>query len=322
MTVSLALANIGATDTTNLVGTLQASGGVTQITTPQATYGRLVHGGAAVSANFTFTASPTNVGPVIATLQLEDGPNSLGSVAFTFGTTTFANLAAIIIPDHGPATPYPSTINVSGASGVISKLTVALMGVTHTFPDDIGALLLGPSGRKVILMADTGGGHSISNLTLTFDDSSPNSLPHTTQIVSGTYKPTSFDPTGGSFPSTPAGPPATTLAAFNGTNPNGTWSLYVFDDAPGDSGNIAGGWSLTFSPPPPQLTGNISASTGLFQITVSGQPGLAYVIQASTNLNAWVPLFTNTVPLSGSFTFSDPNTHAFKYQFYRAQRAP
>src|SRR6185295_17857929 len=31
------------------------------------------------------------------------------------------------------------------------------------------------------------------------------------------------------------------------SNPNGVWSLYIFDDAGGDAGSMAGGWSLTFT---------------------------------------------------------------------------
>ena len=54
-------------------------------------------------------------------------------------------------------------------------------------------------------------------------------------------------------PSGPYGTPAprgtSTLGdEFNGTNPNGTWSLYVVTDGAGDgAGSIAGGWSLTFT---------------------------------------------------------------------------
>ena len=36
----------------------------------------------------------------------------------------------------------------------------------------------------------------------------------------------------------------TLLSVFNGVNPNGTWSLYVFDDLGGDIGNFNGGWTL------------------------------------------------------------------------------
>ena len=31
------------------------------------------------------------------------------------------------------------------------------------------------------------------------------------------------------------------------SNPNGAWSLYVFDDSVGDAGNIANGWSLNLT---------------------------------------------------------------------------
>jgi uncharacterized repeat protein (TIGR01451 family) len=37
------------------------------------------------------------------------------------------------------------------------------------------------------------------------------------------------------------------LAAFNGTDPNGTWSLYVADDSTGDAGSIVSGWSLNLA---------------------------------------------------------------------------
>lgn len=37
---------------------------------------------------------------------------------------------------------------------------------------------------------------------------------------------------------------------FNGTDPNGTWQLFVFDDAGGDRGDIAEGWDLTITTNP------------------------------------------------------------------------
>lgn len=40
---------------------------------------------------------------------------------------------------------------------------------------------------------------------------------------------------------------ATLANVFNGTNPNGTWSLYVTDDKLGEVGTIAGGWSVTIT---------------------------------------------------------------------------
>jgi hypothetical protein len=98
-------------------------------------------------------------------------------------------------------------------------------------------------------MSDTGAGNAINNVTLTFDDAAASNLPDSSAIGSGTYKPTDFV-TGDTFPSpAPAGPYGTALSVFNGLNPNGTWSLYVLDDEAGDSGSIAGGWSLNFTFP-------------------------------------------------------------------------
>src|SRR5262249_59378885 len=65
-------------------------------------------------------------------------------------------------------------------------------------------------------------------------------------ITSGTYRPVNVGATD-AFPApapTPSG--AGTLQAFAGTNPNGTWKLYVVDDQTGNAGSIAGGWSVDF----------------------------------------------------------------------------
>jgi PKD repeat protein len=160
-----------------------------------------------------------------------------------------ANTTLIRIPDSGIASPYPSAISVAGLPSNPSKVTVTVTGISHTYPDDLDILLVGPGGQKVLLMSDASGGADANNVTLTFDDAAASNLPDSSGIVSGTYKPTDFEP-GDIFPSpAPAGPYGTTLSAFNGLNPNGTWSLYVLDDAAGDSGSISAGWSLKFSFP-------------------------------------------------------------------------
>jgi uncharacterized repeat protein (TIGR01451 family) len=135
-------------------------------------------------------------------------------------------------------------------------VTVALNGVTHAFPDDIDIILVSPAGQKVVIMSDCGGGHSITNVNLAIDDTAASGLPDSAQIVSGTYKPTDFEPGDNFPPPAPVGPVASTLSAFNGANPNGNWSLYVVDDSAGDAGNISGGWTLaitTISPISPAL---------------------------------------------------------------------
>jgi subtilisin-like proprotein convertase family protein len=179
---------------------------------------------------------------------------------------TFSNSAAIPINDGGGCgsgevsvapglgNPYPSQIMVSGPSGSVTNVTATLTGLTHTFLDDVGVLLVGPSGQSTILMADTGGPNGVDNVNLTFDDAAAAPLPESAP-ASGSYQPTlGTSVVGGgdgcqvpsSFPApAPAGPyGAPSMSVFNGTDPNGTWSLYVIDDTGGDVGSISGGWSL------------------------------------------------------------------------------
>jgi subtilisin-like proprotein convertase family protein len=253
-TVSLALRNTGTGDTSNLVATLLTSGNVTSPSGPQS-YGVLAAGGPAVSRPFTLTAAGTCGGTLVATLALQDGANDLGTTSFSFtlgsvapgGSGTFSNTANITIPSSGSGTPYPSSITVSGLTGSILKVTATLNGFSHQFADDVDILLVGPAGQKVMLMSDAGGGSNVNNLTLTFDDAAPTAVPDGSPLVGGTFRPANYEGTStDTFPAPAPGPPwSTVLAAFNGTNPNGTWRLFVRDDFAGLSGRISGGWRLT-----------------------------------------------------------------------------
>jgi subtilisin-like proprotein convertase family protein len=185
----------------------------------------------------------------------------------------FRNSASIQIADNGPANPYPSHLSVQDLSGNITDLNVRLSGYSHSFPDDVGVLLVGPQGQKALLMSDVGGTNDVNGVILDFDDESSFSLPDEGQITNSTSKPTQgTDPSNPghvvqpTFPSpAPAGPYATSLSAFDGTNPNGIWDLYVVDDSGQDVGQVAGGWGLfinTESPTPqPDTTAPSVTST-------------------------------------------------------------
>jgi subtilisin-like proprotein convertase family protein len=201
-------------------------------------------------------------------LQLQDGATNLGTVSFSVfvGTlvpgapVTFSNPAPITIPSVGVATPYPSNIVVSGLSTSVSKVTVTLSGLTHTFPDDIDILLVSPSGRKMIIMSDAGGLNAVTNVTITLDDAAATAIPDSAALTTGTFRPGNYLTVQDAFAApAPAGPyltpqtggTDTLTSAFTGAaggNPNGTWSLYVVDDAGGDLGTFSGGWSLTLTP--------------------------------------------------------------------------
>jgi subtilisin-like proprotein convertase family protein len=157
--------------------------------------------------------------------------------------------ASVIINQVGAASPYPSTRPVSGLSGPVTDVNVTLTGLTHSFPDDIDALLVGPQGQKALLMSDVGTDLDVNEINLTLDDASPVALPNVEQLVTGIYRPTEFDNANDTFPSpAPAGPYANPpqLSVFNGTNPNGFWSLYLDDDNGSDYGAIAE-WSLSIT---------------------------------------------------------------------------
>jgi subtilisin-like proprotein convertase family protein len=191
-------------------------------------------------------------------------------------TASFSNPTNITINDGGacglndeslnpaPATPYPSPIVVSGVVGNINDVNVSITSLSHTWPDDVGLLLVGPTGARSLLMADAGDGAPVSLVNLTFDQQSGAVLPDNGQIVSGTFRPSVYSsgfPFGcihpASFPApAPAGPYGATLNAFNGTNPNGVWNLFVIDDTGFDVGSINGGWSLTISTATGTLTVN------------------------------------------------------------------
>ena len=226
------------------------------------------------------------------------------------GPTTFTNSAPITITTDTPApptpaTPYPSTITVSGMTGPVSDVDVRLNGFSHATANDVDLLLVGPSGANLVLLSDPGDPSALvgaNNATVTFDDSAPAGVPQS-GIISGTvsYRPTDNDagePAADSFPSpAPAPSSATTLGTFTGTNPNGTWSLYVVDDATGDAGSIAGGWSVTIT------TSAVAASTTT-AVTSSVNPS---TVGQAVTFTATVTSGGNPVT-TGTVTFTEGPT--------------
>ncbi|WP_137791445.1 proprotein convertase P-domain-containing protein [Bacillus sp. E(2018)] len=162
-------------------------------------------------------------------------------------TNRFSNPNVITIPDSGAATPYPSTINVAGLSGTVANVTVTLRNLTHSYLADLQILLVGPQGQNVILMSTVGGFNpGVVNATYTFSDAAVNSMTEAAIPPSGIYKPSSTPPVD-ALPGAPGLPYGTTLSVFNGTNPNGTWRLYVYDQFAADQGAINSGWELTIT---------------------------------------------------------------------------
>jgi hypothetical protein len=116
-----------------------------------------------------------------------------------------------------------------------------------------------------MLMSDVGENNVAANLDLTLDDEAAASLPDATALAAGVFKPTNID-AGDTFPTSAPDPSgaAGALSAFDGTNPNGTWQLYVVDDEGTDTGDFSGGWNLQITtadvPGAPGVTAPASGS--------------------------------------------------------------
>jgi hypothetical protein len=197
-------------------------------------------------------------------------------------SATFSNTAPINFPAGAPVVPYPSSNVVSGVTGLVTSVSATLVNLTHPSPDDIDVLLVGPGGQTVVLMSDAGGSNAVSGTTLTFTDASSVSLPDTTRLLSGTYRPSNYSPAD-SFPSAPAGPYGVNFSGFTGTPANGAWRLFVVRDTGSAVGSIAGGWRLhieSANPPVivshPQSQTVAPGATVTFGVGVSGTPPFGY----------------------------------------------
>lgn len=246
------------------------------------------------------TKTYKNEGLYTVTVKLDDRVGGVTTRTFTLNVATpqaaereltFSNPTPIIIPGDnvptitatrqsgevsssgaatdGPADPYPSVIEVSGITGKIGSARVTIFGLSHTYPADMIVLLVSPSGRAVALMDDVGNGEDAVNANVTFEDGAP-PFP-STAVGPGSY---TFAPSGSTgyeaYPPAPATPYADTLSVLNGDDPNGSWRLYVGDYASGDSGQFAGGWSLTLTTAAGSSSGGIVIGAGAQTAPPSG----------------------------------------------------
>jgi subtilisin-like proprotein convertase family protein len=150
--------------------------------------------------------------------------------------------AALPIPDSGSAGTYPSQITMSGMVGTVIDVSVRLDLVQHGSLEDLDVMLVGPGGQNALVMSDAGAG-AVAGVTLFLDDEGPSELPDSTVPTNGSYRPTNYG-AGDVFPAPAPTPTGSALSVFDGTDPNGTWQLYVVDDSTGSSGSLAGGWKL------------------------------------------------------------------------------
>lgn len=160
---------------------------------------------------------------------------------------TDTNTTQLGFGDDAPA--EQSSMTFSGFETNVADVEVILHRVSHNGSQDMDVVLQGPGGQTAIVMSDAGAGSTAApSATLTLNDQASNQLPSNSALTTGEFQPTNF----GSGDTLQLGnaqlfipDSGSALGVFNGTNPNGVWTLYAFDDdGNGTTGFILGGWTL------------------------------------------------------------------------------
>lgn len=242
-----------------------------------------------------------------AYVQIDATPPVCGGSAVTPARRTFYSThAPLHAHDNEPGGP-----GVDGTIDVPAGASIADVNVTITIetirPPDVDVYLESPMGTIIDVVSDRGSSLAFDITDATFDDSA-------TEFMSSLSGDAPY--TGIWLPDDGAG-----LAAFNGQNPAGTWTLNVRDDA--SSGSGAGGgarlvrWSLDIDagfPAPQEFHGTVSDTAGvnggLASVGMSGDTNVAFVLSpqftpGDLSTTYTVTLINSSQPGSCTITATD-----------------
>jgi uncharacterized repeat protein (TIGR01451 family) len=253
---------------------------------------------------------------------------------------------AVVLPPSPPAPPYGSTLSVlnggnpNGAWALfVQDDTPADVGTNYggwilnlTLASPVGAaadneLLMTavatnvPFGSNIVyILSVTNYGPSHSTNVLVSD-----TLPPGVTLVSSNFTAGSLNGTRWSVGSLAINQGATLkLTVLPGSSGRFTNSATVNASTPDPNpDDVSKSLTVTVANGAgPRLTNTVAHANGTFQFTVNGQSGQEYIVQASTNLLNWVPVYTNPSPFVSPFTFIDSNTAPYPDRFYRVITGP
>jgi subtilisin-like proprotein convertase family protein len=184
------------------------------------------------------------------------------------------NVAKVLTDAKNAARPgvTTSTIEVTGA-GKVYDLNVEL-DISHTYVGQLTATLYSPDGTAVALFSNVGG--SGANFTATvLDDQATTSI------------------TAGSAPFNDTFQPEGSLAAFNGLDAAGTWTLEITDGVKGDSGTL-NSWSIDVTVLPPTVPGiTVEPTSGLATTEDGGTDTFSVVLDSRPIDNVTIDLWSD-----------------------------
>ena len=227
-----------------------------------------------------------------------------------WGQASFTSGGAIVVSNTIKASPYPTSgsctsnyacVDVTGLTGTITNVSVTLSNVTLTGMPNVAIMLESPGGGKLDILSNACRGSGTQTFTLT-DQAAASAIPGpaTNCITTGNWRPTNNHFTGyypDNFPS--PGPGTTgytrsdpdsygtgvpsvnvgtfgnvfTAASVNAT-PNGTWKLWVTNQASSGVTGQIGSWTITVTTSTPTAPSNYcapsGASTTTYTCTVTG----------------------------------------------------
>jgi PKD repeat protein len=350
VTVNFGVKNVGSANTTNLVATLQTSGGVTSPSGPQ-NYGAVSFGGFASRA-FSFVPSGSCGGSLVATLQLQDGAVNYGTVSYSvilggFITSFSENFDGVV----APALPAGWTTLGSGGQTPWSTSTAS----NSTAPNAAFSIDAGSSGvnelvSPIVAIPGSGGQLSFRNdydlEASTISSSTYDGGVLEIKIGGGAF--TDIIAAGGTFVSggytrtiTASSDPLVGRACWSGNS--GGFTNTVVNLPPAafgqnvqfkwrcgtDSSVSRPGWwidnivvntlSCCVALRPTLLSPRIDSGSRYFTCIVSGSPG-TYQMESSANFTNWSPagFVTN---ISGQVSFTNP-IPLDAFRVFRAKSVP
>ncbi|MGD0830537.1 MAG: Ig-like domain repeat protein [Terracidiphilus sp.] len=294
----------------------------------------LSEGDHTITATYSGTSSDNESFSPILNQRIDD---ATASSAVNSNTWQYCNTGAVQIAqgtNSGPLTPNPSNIFVTHLPGTLNTASVTLNNFSVTTADDLdqlATLVEGPTGAALDFFSNTTqGSNGTSQASLgnyTFADSAASQVSSgNVNISPGTYKPTAYEsflsapdsftssasgfyPAPSSFsyaPPNPLGTSATLAEVFtDGSNANGTWSLFFSSGYPNATFGAANGWCVNLTENLPSVTADASHNANFTQ----GQQGAQITAEVTNN----GPGSTGDATGSNPMTVVDTLNAAFTY---------